>query len=98
MPTLTENGKIKINTPRFTLSIKLRKDALPDCDINDDIIIVDNKHFFTLRDISDFLNISYNIVTNIYQNKYLSKGKKWSNNKLCPTIEINKLPYSIFTK
>ena len=91
MPTLADNGKLKINSPRFSLSVKLKKDALPECDIKDDIIIVDNKHFFTLRDISEFLSISYNIVSNIYQNKYMDKGKKWSNNKLCPSIEINKL-------
>jgi len=92
MPTLTEGGKLKINSPRFSLTVKLKRDALPECDITEDIIIIDNKHFFTLRDISEFLSMSYNIVGNIYQNKYLDKGKKWNNNKLCPTIEIIKLP------
>ena len=95
MPTLNQDGKLKINSPRFSLSVKLKKDALPECDIKDDIVKVENKLFFTLRDISEFLNMSYNVVSNIYQNKYLAKGKKWNNNKLCPTIEINKLPVSI---
>lgn len=85
-----ENGKMKIDNPRFRVNVVMQKSNLPDCDIKDDIYIVKDKEFFTLRDIAEYLNISYHIAVGIYKKK-TQKGGKWIKSPLCPTIDIIKI-------
>lgn len=87
-----ENGKLKIDKPRFKVNVVMKCDNLPVCDIREDIHIVKDKEFNTLRDIAEYLNISYHIAVGIFHNK-TQKGGKWIKAPLCPTIEISKISY-----
>ena len=86
-----ENGKMKMDKPRFNLNVILECNHLPNCDIKQDVKIVENKQFNTLRDIAEYLNLTYHIVVGIYHKKTKGKGDKWLNKPLCPTISIDKL-------
>lgn len=88
-----DNGKLKIDKPRFRLNVIMKYENLPKCDIKEDINIVKDKEFNTLRDIAEFLNISYHIAVGIFHNK-TKRGGKWTDKSaLCPTIEISKISY-----
>lgn len=89
---LLENGKMKFDKPRFTMSVVFKKEHLPSqSDIMEDMVIIPEREFNTLRDISEFLNLSYPCVCNIFKGKTISKSKKWVDRSLCPTIQINKI-------
>ena len=89
---LLENGKMKFDKPRFTMSVVFRKENLPlQSDIEEDLSIIPEREFNTLRDIAEFLNLSYPCVCNIYKGKTVSKSNKWVNCSLCPTIVIKKI-------
>jgi len=88
-----DNGKLKIDKPRFKVNVTMKCDNLPVCEIREDIHIVKDKEFNTLRDIAEYLNISYHIAVGIFHNK-TKKGGKWTDKApLCPTIEISKISY-----
>ena len=86
-----DNGKMKIDNPRFNLNVILECNHLPVCEIKEDMIIVENMKFNTLRDIAEYLNLTYHIVVGIYHQKTKNRGNKWLNKSLCPTITIHKL-------
>lgn len=83
-----ENGKLKINKPRFNVNVVLKAVNMPD-EMREDIIIVKDKQFFTMRDIAEYLGISYHVISAIHEGK--TKGKKWTSDVLCPTITIEKI-------
>jgi len=85
---LLSNGKLKIDNPRFKVSVIMNCKNLPTCDIKEDVIIIKDKEFFTLRDVAEFLNISYHIIVGIHHKK---TDLKWVNSSLCPTISIIKI-------
>ena len=86
-----ENGKMKIDNPRFKLNVKMESCNLPDCLITEDIVMVKDMEFNTIRDIAEYLGITYHIAVNIKNKKTESKGKKWLKSPLCPTITIDKI-------
>lgn len=86
-----ENGKLKMDSPRFTLNVVLESSHLPECNIKKDIVIAEDMKFNTLRDIAEYLNLSYHIVVGIFHNKTKGKGNKWIKSPLCPTITIDKI-------
>ena len=48
-----ENGKLKINKPRFNVNVVMKAENMP-VEMREDIIIVKDKQFFTMRDIAEF--------------------------------------------
>jgi hypothetical protein len=83
-----ENGKLKINKPRFNVNVVLKSQNMPD-EMREDLHIVKDKEFFTLRDIAEYLGLSYHIISAINEGK---QGKKWTSDAaLCPTITIEKI-------
>lgn len=82
--------KKKFNNYRFNLNIVLEKDKLPQCEnIDNDIVICQDKSFYTLRDIAEYTGLNYPQVNDIYKGR--RHGKKWNGNQLCPTININSI-------
>lgn len=85
-----ENGKLKINKPRFNVNVVLKAVNMPKGgEMLEDLYIVKDKEFFTLRDIAEYLNISYNVISALHEGK--TKGKKWTSEALCPTITIKRI-------
>lgn len=85
------NGKMKIDKPRFTLNVVLEQHHLPECDVKEDIVLVKDRRFNTLRDIAEYMGLTYHIVVGIYHKKTQGRGDKWINKALCPTISITKI-------
>ena len=85
------NGKMKMDKPRFRLNVKMNCSNLPNCLIKEDVIIVKDEDFNTIRDIAEYLGITYHIAVNIKNKKTETKGGKWMNSPLCPTITIEKI-------
>lgn len=89
---LLENGKLKIDNHRFLLNVSFKLDTLPtDSLIKEDVKIISDKEFFTLKDIAEYLDLTYPTVRNIYKGVSANQGGKWIGRKMCPTINISKL-------
>lgn len=89
---LLDNGKMKFDRPRFRMTVVFKREHLPpQSDLLEDLTIIPEREFNTLRDISEFLNLSYPTVCNIFKGKTASQGKKWVDRSLCPTIQISKI-------
>ncbi len=87
------NGKMKFDKPRFKLNVVMNCVNLPDCLIKTDMWLVKDKEFNTLRDIAEYLGITYHIAVAVYHKRTEDKGKKWVKSPLCPTIQIEKISY-----
>lgn len=89
---LLKNGKMKIDNHRFILNVSFNLDTLPhDSLITADVSIIRDKEFFTLKDIAEYLDLTYPTVRNIYKGVSANQGGKWIGRKMCPTITISKL-------
>ena len=86
-----ERSHKKIEKHRFNLNVIMSCKNIPKCLIDEDIVMVKDMKFYTLREIAEYLGITYHIVVGIKDKKTENKGKKWLNSPLCPTITIDKI-------
>lgn len=77
--------KMIFHRKRFCCEISIRLENLP-IGTRDAVKLLEPTEFYTLKDISELTRIPYHTVRDIYKGS--SKGKKWANNPLCPTVTI----------
>jgi len=71
-------GRTKANTKKYNLNISCEGEPLHDGE------------YCSLREISDYLNLPYNVITNVYEGRRNS-FKRWEECKFFPTIRISNL-------
>jgi len=69
---------------RFKLNMFISSN---NCPIDEDIVLVKDKEFYTMSEISNLLGLNYSVVNAIYKGKY----KKFVNAPCIPTIIITKI-------
>ena len=83
---------MKILNHRFNLNVSMNTRNLPvDSNLKEDIKLIENKAFYTLKDIAVYLNLTYPTICGIYNQTTENAGKKWINRSMCPTINITKI-------
>tara|TARA_Y100000114_G_C11481034_1_gene195383 strand:- start:20 stop:289 length:270 start_codon:yes stop_codon:yes gene_type:complete len=79
------------NKKRFILNVTLKSKHFPN--LPQDIELIKDKEFYTLKEIAEELNLTYPNINNIYKKKTLKCGTKktWVDCPLSPVITIDKI-------